>query len=145
MKWPNIDQYINNLRAVHPLGNTAWGTRDHGFRLGRASPEVLVEADFDPTCPGHVRSLKKKSNPNPCSPQNKSLIKFFGTGSFHRSHQGEIFHKGHQEFGPSQPTRGEILPIGKTVQHCGAKNPQNFHLMNTPPSFANRTSTNGFR
>jgi len=136
MKWPNIDQYINDFeKLVRLAGYTLGNQETMGFFL-EGLPRSMVEAILIPPAPDTYAASKEKAIQIMRSKQ--ILDQIFGPRKFPPQPSRGNFQRTPGFWPRNQSNRGGNSSNGNWPNNSWRQNPQNFTSSNAPPSFANR-------
>ena len=136
MKWPNIDQYINDFeKLVRLAGYTLGNQETMGFFL-EGLPRSVVEAILIPPAPDTYVASKEKAIQIMRSKQ--ILDQIFRPRKFPPQPSRGNFQRTPGFWPQNQPNRGGNPPNSNQSNNAWCQNPQNFTSSNAPPSFANR-------
>src|SRR5712675_1307484 len=136
MKWPNIDQYINDFeKLVHLVGYTLGNQETMGFFL-EGFPRSVVEAILIPPTPDTYAASKEKAIQIMRSKQ--ILDQIFGPRKFQPQMSRGNFQRTPGFWPRNQLNRGGNPANNNRSNNPWRQNPQSFNLSNAPPSFANR-------
>jgi len=136
MKWPNINQYINNFKKLVRLtGYTLGNQETMGFFL-EGLPRSVVESILVPPTPNTYAVSKEKAIQIMRSKQ--ILDQIFGPQKFQNQPNRGNFQRTPGFWPcPQQNRGGNTGNANRTNNPQWRPNPQNFNLSNAPPSYAN--------
>ena len=136
MKWPNIDQYINDFKKLVRLAGYTLGNQETmGFFLA-GLPRSIVEAILIPPAPDMYAASKEKAIQIMRSKQ--ILDQIFGPRKFQPQPMRGNFQRTPGFWPRTQPNRGGNPSNNNRNNNQWRQNSQSFNLSNAPPSFANR-------
>jgi len=137
MKWPLIDEYVNDFeKLVHLAGYTLGNQETMGFFL-EGLPRSIAEPVLIPPIPTTYAALKEKAVQNM---QSRQVIEQI-FGPRRPNNQGRGNFRGNTNFWPRPPNRGRGFQgnqqSGQPSNNNSWRQPQ-YNLSTAPPSFANR-------